>query len=53
MAYTDEPKYHDHATKTAPTAKLAADPSSTVCCKVEPLWIQLVGPTHPTDAQLN
>jgi len=33
------------------TKTSVADSSSPVSCEVEPLWIGLVGPAHPTDAQ--
>lgn len=29
------------------------DPSSPVGCDMELLWIETVGPAHPTDAQLD
>ena len=35
------------------TNTLAADLSSPVRSDVEPPWIRLVGPAHPTDAQLD
>jgi len=35
------------------TQTLAADPSHPVVCEVELPWIELVGPAHPTDTQLD
>lgn len=36
----------------AVTKTLAANHSSPLDCEVEPPWIDLTGPAHPTDAQL-